>query len=514
MAHVTLIHPPTILNMDSLSYNNSIPPLGLAYMSAATKKAGHQVTIVDSPGEAIEDFHPIKNVSIKDLYIHGLTPDEIVERIPENTEIVGITHMFLHAWPVIRDLIKKIKEAHPHQKLVMGGETPSAWWQYMMKELQEIDFCVVGEGEYTFIDMLECFDKDTPFSEVANLVYRDKGVPKRSLTKRKRIREINELSWPDWEAFDIDAYLDRDYSSGVNRGRSMPMLATRGCPYQCTFCSSPDMWTTRYVTRNTQDVVDEIGHYIKHYNADNIDFLDLTAIVKRQWVLDFCEKLLEQKINITWQLPSGTRSEVIDQEVVEALYKSGCRNISYAPESGSPAMLQKIKKRVDLDNIVDSMKGAVDAGLVTNANIILGLPGDTWKDVWLSYKLGLRLACLGLHSLALMIFAPYPGSNLFNMLRKEGKISYDDDYFYSAFLRTGKTTVSYNNFSPKTLIILQFIFLCSFWGIQYLLRPVRLVKTLMVFLTNGREEYIMDNFLRTKKFYMKQRKLAKSPIFL
>ena len=68
MAHVTLIHPPTILNMDSLSYTNSIPPLGLAYMSAATKKAGHQVTIVDSPGEAIEDFHPIKNVSIKDLY--------------------------------------------------------------------------------------------------------------------------------------------------------------------------------------------------------------------------------------------------------------------------------------------------------------------------------------------------------------------------------------------------------------------------------------------------------------
>ena len=106
------------------------------------------------------------------------------------------------------------------------------------------------------------------------------------------------------------------------------------------------------------------------------------------------------------------------------------------------------------------------------------------------------------------------GSRDVRSLRKEGKISYDDDYFYSAFLRTGKTTVSYNNFSPKTLIILQFIFLCSFWGIQYLLRPVRLVKTLMVFLTNGREEYIMDNFLRTKKFYMKQRKLAKSPIFL
>ena len=104
------------------------------------------------------------------------------------------------------------------------------------------------------------------------------------------------------------------------------------------------------------DVENELKHYKKHYRADNIDFLDLTAIVKRQWVLDFCGKLIDQKINITWQLPSGTRSEVIDKEVVEALYNSGCRNISYAPESGSPAMLQKIKKRVDLDNIYETNK--------------------------------------------------------------------------------------------------------------------------------------------------------------
>ena len=146
---------------------------------------------------------------------------------------------------------------------------------------------------------------------------------------------------------------------GVDRGRSMPMLATRGCPYQCTFCSSPLMWTTRWTARAPLEVVREMQHYIEKYHVDNFDFYDLTAIVHKSWILEFCELLLERGLKITYQLPSGTRSEAIDGEVAKLLFRSGCRNMTYAPESGSPRVLTFIKKRVKVSNMLDSMRACV-----------------------------------------------------------------------------------------------------------------------------------------------------------
>ena len=99
----------------------------------------------------------------------------------------------------------------------------------------------------------------------------------------------------------------------------MPMLATRGCPYKCSFCSSPQMWTTRYSVREPSDLVDEIEDYVRRYDVKNVDFCDLTAMTTRQWTLDFCDELERRRLGITWQLPVGTRSEGIDEHVLERL---------------------------------------------------------------------------------------------------------------------------------------------------------------------------------------------------
>ncbi len=111
------------------------------------------------------------------------------------------------------------------------------------------------------------------------------------------------------------------------------------------------MWTTRYTTRAPALVVDEIEDYVRRYRVENIDFYDLTAIVKRDWILEFCRLLDARGLRITWQLPSGTRSEALDEPVLRAMYRSGCRNVSYAPESGSERTLEAIKKKVKLDRL-------------------------------------------------------------------------------------------------------------------------------------------------------------------
>src|SRR6185503_5940889 len=118
MAHVTLIKPPTVVNMSSLSFHNSLPPLGLAYISAVAKAAGHRVHVIDAPGEDIERYHPFRRGAFS-LYTHGLSLPQIVERIPAETTVIGITNMFLHEWPLIKDLILLIRERLPHTLIVM-----------------------------------------------------------------------------------------------------------------------------------------------------------------------------------------------------------------------------------------------------------------------------------------------------------------------------------------------------------------------------------------------------------
>ena len=110
--------------------------------------------------------------------------------------------------------------------------------------------------------------------------------------KRTRIIKLDEIPKPAWDLVPLNKYLDLGLSLGVNRGRSMPMIASRGCPFQCTFCSSPYMWGTRWLARDPKLVADEIEEYIEKYNINNIDFYDLTAIVKKSWIIEFCNEII------------------------------------------------------------------------------------------------------------------------------------------------------------------------------------------------------------------------------
>jgi radical SAM superfamily enzyme YgiQ (UPF0313 family) len=192
------------------------------------------------------------------------------------------------------------------------------------------------------------------------------------------------------------------------------------------------MWTTRYEARPPADVVDEIEGYVARYRIQNVDFYDLTSIIRREWVLEFCELMCQRDLGVTWQLPSGTRSEALDAEVLRAMYRSGCRNVSYAPESGSERTLRRILKKVDLDRMESSMRAAVEAGLNVKANIVIGFPGEEKDDLRDTIRFLGRMARAGVHDASVWTFSPYPGSQLFDELCAAGRLGpFDDDYFTS-----------------------------------------------------------------------------------
>jgi anaerobic magnesium-protoporphyrin IX monomethyl ester cyclase len=493
MATVTLLRPPLLVPTWSDS-GPLTPPVGPAYLAASLLRAGHVARIVDGLGENPFQVTPLFDNKVMAI---GLRSEEIAERIQPDTDLIGVSCMFSQDWPEVRRLIQIVRRRFPGVPIVAGGEHITATAGFTLDSTPEVDVCVTGEGEETLVDLAAAVDRRAGFDGIAGLLLRGPNG-NRSTGSRTRIRNLDDIPVPAWDLVPIDKYLDNGLGYGVDLGRSMPIIATRGCPYQCTFCSNPEMWTTRWYARDPEKVLDEIALYQERYGATNFDFYDLTAIVKRKWIIDFTNRILERKMAFTWQLPSGTRSEAIDEEVCRLLYASGCRNMSYAPESGSPEVLKRIKKVVKLERLEASVLSAVRNGLNVKLNIIMGFPKESRKELGQTVRFLARMGFAGVHDMSISLFSPYPGSELYHDLRKSGQIpELSDDYFLSlCAYKDFSQTISYaDDVTPRVLNMYRILGFLVFYGIQYTVRPWRVARLLMNLLRH-RQESRLDKSLQ------------------
>ena len=468
---VALVRPPMLLTR--LAHTTpTCPPLGLAYLAGSLRAKGHEVSVVDAVGEGIFRYTPFGSRFL----LHGLERDAIVARIRPDVEAIGVSIMFSHELPEARRLIVALRRAFPRALLIVGGEHVTAVPEETLAATPEIDYAVLGEGEETLVELLAALAAGGPVAAVAGLAWRGPdGIPNRSPVRR-RIRRVDEIPEPAWDLTPLAAYLDNEKGFGVNRGRSMPVLATRGCPYQCTFCSSPSMWTTAWVAREPARLLAEMERYLGLYRIDNFDFYDLTAIVKRSWIVEFCRLIIERGHGFTWQLPSGTRSEAIDGEVTELLYRAGCRNLSYAPESGSPAVLARIKKKIRKDRMMSSMRAAVHSGLNVKANILLGFPDEVRREMWQSLAFVIEMAVAGIHDVSICSFSPYPGSELFAELRADGRIGHMSDEYYlglASYTDVADAVTWSKQVGGREIALYRVFGMMTFYGVSFLVRPWR-----------------------------------------
>ena len=495
---ITLCRPFNVLPKNSYSSPVTLP-LGLAYLGGVLEKAGYKTKIIDAYGEQ----QPVKIERSKDnLYnLQGLTTEEIIEKIDPNTLILGISLMFSSEWFGHRSLIKEIKKKYPKIIIVAGGEHPSAAPEYILKNCPSIDYIIRGEGEFSMLEFSYNIFSKKSVNKISGICFLDKENKFINNGLSKRIEHIDTLPRPAWHLIKCENYFNDFFTFGIARGRSMPILATRGCPYQCTFCSSPSMWTTRYIMRDPKEIVNEIEWLIKEYKANNFEFFDLTAIIKKNWILEFCNELKKRKINhITWQLPVGTRSEALDEETLKAIYDSGCVYICYAPESGSKKSLNIIKKRVKLDKLIESIKAATKIGHTVKLNFIIGFPHETLIDCLKSVFFGIYCSFrFGIYDVNFAMFSPYPGSELFEKLKREKKLSIDDNYFRKLMAYQDVTQPhSYcEHVSGRTIAILRFIgFSFCYIGI-YITRPTRIYKLFKNFF---RKEFFPSNLFEQRVF--------------
>lgn len=421
-----LIRPPAVESF-RFATTSITAPLGIAYVAAAVEASGREVAVIDAVG-----MGPKTRMSYYKGYLVGLRSEDIVARIPQNATLVGISVIFTHEWPIVVKIIDDIKAARPDLKIVIGGEHVTAMPEFCLMT-SRTDFVVQGEGEETIVELLKAVEDGASVTDIAGLGYRqdDNGDVASVISPRRSRRDnVDDIEPPAWHHIDLATYHENRFVGGMYVDTlTVPILATRGCPYQCTYCSSPNMWLPRWIPRDPVAVVDEIQGYVEHYGARNFPFQDLTAIVRKDWIKTFCEEIIRRDLRITWQLPTGTRSEAIDEEVAHLLRRSGMVSMAYAPESGSDETRKFIKKKMKSENLFSSINAASNADLNVAVFLVIGFPHDRVEHLEQNREFIDGLVDAGVTDLSVGFYMALPGTELFHSLYDAGKIKLDRRYF-------------------------------------------------------------------------------------
>ncbi len=387
------------------NYNTHIitPPLGLGYISSYLKKQGHEVKFIDALNLRMSHEEILK--SVKDY------------------EVIGIT--------VLTDFYLESKELTSILKgqgktVILGGVHPTVLPRETLEETKT-DFIVIGEGEETIAELISAIEKKKDFSKIKGIGYKkDKEIiinPRREL-----IKDLDELPFPDWEAMDPKSYQKAPHGAIVKNFPVAPIMTSRGCPYECKFCVSPNFWLKKIRFRSPENVIKEIEYLTKIFGVKEIHFEDDNLTLRRDHAEKICNLIIEKELNISWATPNGIRADKVDEGILRLMKKAGCYSIVLGIESGNQKILDNIKKREKLEDIELAAKLAKKVGLITQGFFILGLPGETEETIQNSINFAKKIKLDRAHFMLLDLL---PGSELWDEHKHEftvdfSKRSYQD----------------------------------------------------------------------------------------
>lgn len=417
---VLLINPPQNFYPGSDPPAGNLP-LGLMYIAAVLDKAGHEVEILDAfmsesgfwkTGDTVYLGMPYRRIM-----------EEIKRRKPD---IVGIANPFTsQVENAIRvcNIAKKID-----QKIltVVGGPHVSAVPEEFLKEAENADVVVIGEGEYTMLEIADCHEKRMPLSKVRGIAYREGNKIVRT-SPRPLITDLDELPYPAYHLVDVEKYL-RPSKIGYRsfKDRAISMITSRGCPFNCCFCSVHLHMGKAFRAHSVDYVVNHIEYVVKKFRVKTIFFEDdnLTLDTKRFEAI--CNKILEKGIKVKWETPNGVRVDCLTPSLLKKMQKSGCQSVFFGVESGDQKILDSvIGKSLQLKDVVKASKKCKEIGLKTGAFYIIGFPGEKKENMqrtvdfalWLEKEYG-----VGVH---MFIATPSIGTRLYEECKRKGYIRED-----------------------------------------------------------------------------------------
>ncbi len=359
------------------------PPLGLLYIAAYAEKEGHQV-------------------AVRDLAIRKKKEDIDFKKY----DIVGIsTDTTRHRQAL--QLAKKAKASGC--MVVMGGPHPS----YADEEIlstQRVDFIVRGEGEVTFSELVATLQKnDGTFHSVQGISFFSNGQLVRT-PPRPFIENLDSLPLPARHLIHMD-----DYRRTKFGGRDItPLITSRGCPYQCTFCASSHFWGTKVRMRSVESVLKEIGEIYDRYHFNAVAFVDDTFNVSPKRVIEICHGIIEKKLDLWWWCLSRIDLLLRNEEMVKEMVRAGGKAVFIGVESSNPKTLNELKKGIDLEDIVQTVEMLKRNGVEIHASYILGGLHDDVKTIHETIRFAKRLDT---NVAQFAILTPYPGTAVYEQVK-------------------------------------------------------------------------------------------------
>ena len=378
------------------------PPVGLGYLATAAIRAGHQVKILDCVKEHMD--------------LRGFR--DFIKK--EDFDIAGFTLWSL-ALTEVKQSIKIIRQEKPQAKIILGGPHPSALPEKTLEFFPEVDFAFKGEGEIGFPQLLDSLEKQGELSFVPGLVYRGKD---RIITNPPKIAEdLDSLGFPSWDLLNPRSY----FKAGSLIGRDTAVLTcTRGCPYQCSFCSAWIIAGRKIRKRSIENIIEEIDYLHNNFGIKIFDIPDENFTFDCEFVKTFCNTIIESGRKFEFFLPNGIRLDTLDKDILLLMKKAGFRKeVAVGIESGSERILKLMKKNLNLKTIEEKIRLLNEAGFRPIGYFILGFPGETRQDIDKTINLALRLK---LYAAAFTPFAPMPGTEATNYLLRKGELPSDFDF--------------------------------------------------------------------------------------
>ncbi len=407
---VVLVNPPTTASLETVSaLGLKAPPLGLAYVAASIEKEGYDVSIIDSPALDISHQHL----------------GELLQK--ECPDVIGVTS----TTPIIRDAMKTVtiaKRYCPNSITIMGGYHITFLPEATMAECSELDMGVIGEGEATIVDLLRTLETRKSLSDVDGIIYREDNKIIRT-RPRKLIENLDEISFPARHLLPLDRYTVLG-----ERHRLGNVLTSRGCPFRCIFCSSSEFYGRRFRARSPKNVVNEIEELVQRYKIRSIEIVDDTFTADKRRAMEIAEEIIRRGLDIWWTC--GSRVDLITKELLQIFKKAGCGLIYYGIESGSEKVLKLLKKGITLEQAKSAIRWAKEVGMEVMGSFIIGTPGETKEDVMKTIKFAKES---GIDFAQFTTMTPYPGTEVYEIAKKEGLLVNNDWSCYTTIVPVMRT---------------------------------------------------------------------------
>ncbi|MBQ9246722.1 B12-binding domain-containing radical SAM protein [bacterium] len=376
------------------------PVIGLGYISSYLKANGFEVKIIDAVKENISNDTIVE-------YANKIKP-----------EAIGISVLSLYTKEAF-DLSRKLK-AYGH-KVIIGGVHPT-YEPYKTLTDSKCDYVIAGEGELPFLALAKNNYENNNIKGVYSLDNLKNENQKFEIAES--IQDLDSIPFPDWEQINPYTYPIAPHGVVVKKPPVAGIMASRGCPYSCMFCSSSNLYRKSVRFRSPKNVVDEMEYLNKKFNVKEIQFLDDNLTLKKDYVLSICQQIIDRKLKIHWSCPNGIRADRFDEEIAAKMKKSGCYLLTFGVESADNTVLTKMKKNESIETIENAINIAHRHKFITTGNFILGFPCDNINTINKTIRFA-ENSKLDLAQFA--IFRLLPGSELYNRIVKNNPdIKIDD----------------------------------------------------------------------------------------